>query len=435
MDNSLIENKLLKKHADLILCSNPMSLIQRKIFNVLLYKALPSMKSAVWFEMPLRELCDSIGYTSRNYVPLVNAIETITQLAIRWRIIDSKTKLDDVISDTIAVITRVKIEKGICYYKYNDDIKMKLLRPGMYGKIDLNVQSAISSSFGLVLYELSEKFKNIACTPWFTVEQLRELMGVQKNAYKSFYDFEKNVVKKAITEVNSKSKFDIVVLKKKKGKVVDQLKFLINPKEIIISQIEKNEGSNLEEIEIIKILTTEFKVNIKQALKLFKEYSNVSKYGENYLEEKIKVVKKSNAYNLGNLSNPAGFIVEALKNDYKNAPSVASLIHEKERLKQNNEFNSRQKRSKEEEHQREYTQYLNKIVSEHLSYMSEEDFNNLKAEFVDHCQLNNKSAIINYFNNGEGLDRPMVKTVFNAYVIKRDFEGRVMTKEQFVKTG
>lgn len=435
MDSALIENKLLKKHADLILCSNPMTLIQRKIFNVLLYKALPSMKDAVWFELSLRELCNLIGYTSRNYIPLVNAIETITQLGIRWRIIDSKTKLDDIISDTMVVITRVRIEKGVCYYKYNDDIKTKLLRPGMYGKIDLDVQSSISSSFGLVLYELCEKFKKIACTPWFTTEQLRELMGVKKNAYRSFYDFEKNVIKKALTEVNTKSQFEVVIFKKKKGKEVEQLKFLINSKQTCIQDADNKESTNLEEIEVVKLLTMEFKVNLKQALKLYEEYSNEDKYGKSYLEDKIKFVKKSNAYNAGHLTNPAGFIVDALKNDYKPSPSLSEMIHEKERIKQNNEFNIRAERTKAEENQRAYTEYLNNIVREHIKDMSEEDFNNLKAGFIEHCHLNKNSSLLNYFNDGEGIDRPMVKSSFNSYVIKRYFEGRIMTKEQFIKTG
>ena len=77
------EGQSLKKHADLILCSNPMTLIQRKIFNVLLFNAFPQIKENKQFEISLRELCKLTGYNSRNYVTLIDAIEGMTSLNIK----------------------------------------------------------------------------------------------------------------------------------------------------------------------------------------------------------------------------------------------------------------------------------------------------------------------------------------------------------------
>ena len=326
------EKQLLKKHADLILCSNPMTLIQRKIFNVLLYNAFPEIQENKAFDISLRDLCKLIGYTSRNYVSLIDAIEGLTSLNIKWRVIDSKTKIDDIISASCAVITSIFVKNGTCVYKYNEDIKHKLSHPGIYGKLDLEMQAKMKSSFALVLYEICEKFKNVGQTGWLDISDVRKLMGVKKNGYKLYLDFERNVLNRAVKEVNDKTNFVVTFEKRRDGRAVKYVKFVIgrvsafsSPEDSLNNNIEKPKELEVD-LKALKIMVSDFLIPKNTATKLIRQK------GEKYIQEKIELIKSSPSYKNGQIKNRGGLLISAINNDYK-AESKSDSINDAIRKK------------------------------------------------------------------------------------------------------
>lgn len=327
MSMVITDKSFLKKHVDLILCSNSMTLVQRKIFNLFLYNALPEITEKTWFTLPLKDVCKIIGYTSRNYVPLVDAIKGLTSLSVTWRVIDSKTKLDDIISDSIAIMSRVRIEDGICLYKYNEEIKQKLAHPGIYGKINLISQSKMSSTFGLVLYELCEKYKNVKMTPWISMEDLRLLMGVKEKSYRLFADFERYVLKKASQEVKNNSNFIVSYDKKREKRAVKYIKFIIEQNnnisleykaqnKILDKSAEQDQGngktfSATQEVIIRSRLTNEFKVSPSIADKL------IYKYGLKLIDDRMNALATLESYKSGQINNVAGALVDRIQNPDK----------------------------------------------------------------------------------------------------------------------
>lgn len=391
------ERQSLKKHADLILCSNPMTLIQRKIFNVLLFNAFPQIKENKQFEISLSDLCMLTGYNSRNYITLIDAIEGITSLNIKWRIIDSKTKLDDIISASCAVITSIYVQNGRCVYKYNDDIKEKLSYPGIYGRLDISTMANMKSSFALVLYEICEKFKNIGYTGWLELSDVRKLMGVKENGYKLYVDFERNVLNKAVNEVNEKTKFNVSFEKQRQGRAVKFIKFVIENK---ANQILSNEKSAVvlksKEIQInedlLNIIEKEFCYNKTSIPKILNDFS------EDYIFEKINLIKNSKSFKQGLINNLAGALHKALYENYKVESSENKLNDEIREKVRAQESKLREQKLKVKFRENQVSEIL--INYRKLSYEEQEqienDFYNIASEqtIKRYCEqgLNNQGA-------------------------------------------
>ena len=60
-------NLELKKHINLIHCSNNLTLVQRKLFNALLFNAYPDLGLKREFCIKTKNLCEIIGYKSNDY--------------------------------------------------------------------------------------------------------------------------------------------------------------------------------------------------------------------------------------------------------------------------------------------------------------------------------------------------------------------------------
>jgi len=56
----------LKKHVGLIHCENKLTLMQRKICNILLFNALDKINDLDIHEIPIRQLCSLVGYNSND---------------------------------------------------------------------------------------------------------------------------------------------------------------------------------------------------------------------------------------------------------------------------------------------------------------------------------------------------------------------------------
>lgn len=374
----------VNKHVDLILCANNMTLNQRKAFNFLLHHAMPSLMDENTFQINVRDIAKRIGYTSRDYLALADSIDKLGDIKIKHRAIEGKTKPEDMISINITLMPTVVCINGVCTYSYNEQIKKQLAYPGIYGRIDLDIQAEIKSTYGLVLYEICEKYKKIGHTGWISISDLRQLMGVKENSYKLFADFEKRVLNKAITEVNSKTPFKVDVQKERLGKSVSKIKFFISRNKIANS-------SNLDETEEADINNTD--KNIYNVLvQSFGVKENVAadictKHDEEYINQQISIIRSSESYKAGNIRNLGGQIVSAIKANYK--PSKSS--RESVRQEQSKKLEMQKEKDKEEKRQqnlKDYLKYIKHEVELYLESISDdiEKISRVRDSFINFCE-------------------------------------------------
>lgn len=114
---------------------------------------------------------------------------------------------------------------GCLTYSFDKRLIAILRDSTIWGKIAIPILMSFTSKYAVSLYEnlaqvanLSQKFMEN-----YTVEEFRELLGVQPGAYKTFGELNRYVIKPAVAEVNALAPFGVKVMPLKRGKKVVQL--------------------------------------------------------------------------------------------------------------------------------------------------------------------------------------------------------------------
>ena len=221
----------------LIHCENKLTLIQRKICNILLFNALEKINNEDIHELPLKQLCSLMGYNSNDINLIKKALKSLISVVIEWNLLDDNKFIneeglsEEAISwNASALLAGASIERGFVRYSYSPQIKTVLSSLEIYGRINLFVQSKFDSSYSLVLYENCVRFRNIKQTCWFPLQLFRSLMGVTEGKYPSFKEFKRNVITVAIGEINKKSDVFIEPEYKKVGRQITAIQFSISEK-------------------------------------------------------------------------------------------------------------------------------------------------------------------------------------------------------------
>lgn len=306
----------VKKHIATIHCSNSLSLLQRKISNALLFHAYPELTQQEIHEIPIRQLCQLIGYQGNNFEAIKQGVRGLITTIIEWNLIDEDTKEEDWTASSI--LASVNLKGPICSYSYSPHMRVLLYKPSMYGKINLLIQAKFKSNYGLALYENCIRYQGLPYTKWFDYGMFRALMGVPNDKYKIFRDFKKRVLDISVQEVNSHSEMQIVPEIQRKGREVVSIRFKLEQgrgkTEILIQsqqEIKKSESELTVSENLKHILLNDFKISAR----IFDMLS--TKYEENYIWEKINLIKSTKTYEEGKIEDLAGYLFTAIKEDYK----------------------------------------------------------------------------------------------------------------------
>jgi hypothetical protein len=305
----------LKKHVGLIHCENKLTLIQRKICNILLFVALDNIEQEI-HEISLRQLCSLVGYNSNDIKLIKESIKSLISVVMEWNLLeDSKfLSVDDCTEETItwnasSLLAGASIKKGVIRYSYSPQMKSVLSSLAIYGRINLFVQSKFNSTYSLVLYENCVRFKNLKQTSWFPIELFRPLMGVPKEKYSSFKEFNRNVINVAVKEINQKADIFLIPQFKKTGRHITSVQFSLSENPNYLPTFKKPQ--RVEQIPqqqsiLLELLVSEFKLSQKQAKVIVAGYSYA------YIVEKMTLVKSKK-----NIAHMGAYLLAALKEDYK----------------------------------------------------------------------------------------------------------------------
>lgn len=369
MDNIAQE---IKKPVEAIQCKNTFSLLQRKMYNVLLANAAGNLRPDVTHKISIGTLCKLMGYKSNDYKTIKVRFRELRRMDIEWDIINENG--NNVWTTTSPLsLARVIEGEGICEYEFANGLIPYLDRPAQYAKFSLAIQSKFKSSYGLALYENCERYRKIGYTKSFDVNTFRKLMGVNDDEYLEFFALKRRVIDKAIQEVNEYAAFDVKPEYKKKGKQVVEVKFLIDAKSVE-NQIE-NSTQISNESELHLILKQVFILNDKKILELFKSY------GASFINEKVTYVFNTSAYKSGTINNLAAYLITAINNDFKISKSSKEVL-----------YDLKQKKSEEDEKIRRRDELIQETELNYSAYM--------KAKLLDkinRLELNEKQLFNNDF--------------------------------------
>ncbi|MFZ2316115.1 MAG: replication initiation protein [Gammaproteobacteria bacterium] len=308
IENDVHHKQELKKHINAIHSSSDISLVQRKLFNALIYNAYHDLSVQLVHKITIKKLCELIGFNSKDINVVKKSLLNLIGTIIEWNVLESNNP-EIVKWRASSLISAADIEKGICTYEFSSLLREYLFNPKIYGKIDLNIMAQFKSSYGLALYENCIRYQGLPSTGWMSLDVFRKLMGVDIGKYKLFCDFKRRVLDTAINEVNKYSNIHIIPEIVKSGRKVLKLRFRITSNSTMI-HVEHSINNKAEDI-----LSNEFFIEKRKIRELLEIYP------DEYILEKIHLVKSSKSYQSNRIKDKAGYIIKALKENFQHGKS------------------------------------------------------------------------------------------------------------------
>ncbi len=413
---------MLKKHIGAIHCSNNLSLVQRKLFNALLFNAYPTLPKESKFSIPIRSLCNLIGYRSNDYKKLKKSLVDLMCLAVEWNVCGYEYSNQKEVWRASSLLASAKFEEGICTYEYSSLMKEFLYQPEIYGRLDLCVLAKFKSCYGIALYENCIRFQGLKQTPWFSLETFRKLMGVLGDKYTSFKEFKKRVLNIAVSEVNRYSPISIFPEIKKFNKKVQAIRFDLSHK-VNTTAKKRDIVENEDESELTVLLSNNFGFSGETIKSL------QSKYGSEYIREKIELIRGSESFRLGKIRDLSGLLIDALRKNYKPSQSNKTFLDQIRLTKEKNKVEEKINKENLERLESLYDEYVYNCVDDYLETLHEETYKALLVEF----EKTLAGFMLKWFRQ-DGLNSTPVKGIFGVFLKEKNLIPCI-SKEKFIKEG
>jgi hypothetical protein len=401
------KNLLLKKHVAAVHSAAPLTLLQRKIANVLLYHAYPNLMTKEEHVIRISVLSELAGYNSRDLKTIKAALKKLAGTSVEWCVIGKQPNMDS--WKTSGLLADAEVVGSICLYSYSGKMRGLLSNPLMYAVIDLKVQACFRSTYGLALYENCIRFEKIpggAQTPWIDINDFRHLMGVPDEKYDKVNDFKKRVIRAAVSEVNEVSPINVKVEYREDAGKLSAIKFHIEKKIISTEQDERPHVRHLLEHQevrggsLLHNLQASFGLTQKAAKKL------IDKYGEEQIVAKSKLISDSASFKTGKIDNLAGYFTRALEENYQETPVTAKEAYLIEKTE--NDKNAVEIRKK-------YDKYVQQSVYESCLSCDEKERRVLMKQFSGYLS-SGRGAIYQGLYDDEGINNQLVLLEFVKFL-------------------
>lgn len=297
-----LRRETVKKNVAAIHISGKLSLLQRKLSNVLLLNAYDALTTAQSHTIDARTLATIVGYNSNDFDTLRASLRALAETVAEWDMLDEKGRQEWGVS---SLLSFAKLKNGVCEYAYSPALAQKLHDPKIYALINVHIQRNFSSGHGLALYENCYRFVRTKSTGWWSLETFRKLMGVDESSYyESFKHLNAKIIKPAVAEVNKSSDIIIEPEFQKKGRAVTDIRFLIkaNP-QMAMFQIDDSDG--MRNLAVYKALRGQGVSD-----RLARQW--ITEHGESYVQQKLSLMEGQ-----GEIKSSVGYLSAALRDDYQ----------------------------------------------------------------------------------------------------------------------
>lgn len=287
----------VKKHVAAIHVSGKLTLLQRKLSNVLLLNAYDSLTSQSTHRIDARTLCLMIGYNSNDTDTLKAALRGLAETVAEWDMLDADGQQEWGVSSLLAF---ARLKSGICEYAYSPALAEKLHDPKIFALINLNIQRRFTSGHALALYENCYRFVRTGSTGWWSLELFRRLMGVADSPYyDEFKHLNAKIIKPGVAEVNRTSNIIITPELQKMGRAVTGIRFLIteNPQ---LSILDLDDGEGIRNSDTYARLR-----RLGVSDRLARQW--IAEHGEALVLQKMDYVSGQEG-----VRNPAGYLAKVL---------------------------------------------------------------------------------------------------------------------------
>lgn len=225
---SAIEQRL-KKSVGAIHSSGNLTLVQRKLANVLLYSAYDTLLTKRTHTVPVSIMCSMLGWEASNNIELLKeSLLALQQTTIQFNLREEGHE----VWESMTMLSYAHIKNGICTWRYDEALAEKLYDPAMFALINLKVQRQLDTAYALNLYENLYRFRNTnqGSTGEWSLEFFREIIGATADYYDEYSELNRKIIKPSLEKINKDTDIEATVETVKKSRQVVGLKFFVREK-------------------------------------------------------------------------------------------------------------------------------------------------------------------------------------------------------------
>lgn len=314
-----------------------LSLLSRKIFNVMVYHAqrirtkgenapIDSEVAKNYYWIPLAELARDAAYDSRDTELLKEQVQELQNIrifsedAIQWT-------SERLVSSVKLVNPRgLKKQGGMLWFgfAFPPEVESMVMTPGSYTKLSVYYQAMLRSGASLALYEICRRYAtnpskvtNRADWEWWYGALTGNPVGEALPEYKYF---KRDTLKYAISEINMVTDINVELIEHKQGRRVASLQFRVTPAQqealalsappVIDGElVQRMMALGLSQDDACNLLATTDDAKLRATLEL--------------TESRIKHP------NAAKISSPAGYFKQALRDGYASNTDIAQKTVQK----------------------------------------------------------------------------------------------------------
>ena len=202
----------------------PLKLIDRRTFNLLIAAAWDTIADDAEHSIPKRDLRTP---NSKANDRLDDSIGRLMGARVRVKIErDGKEYIRSVsLLETVEEPVR---SDGLVYYRFPRPLRKLIADSSIFARLEKQVMLHLSSKYALALYEMVQKRGNLQhkTSETFTVQELRDLLGVPQNKLTRYNNFKSKALNQAVTEVNGLAQHGVEFVEIRKGRKVTHIQLL-----------------------------------------------------------------------------------------------------------------------------------------------------------------------------------------------------------------
>ncbi|MGJ0484314.1 MAG: RepB family plasmid replication initiator protein [Methylomicrobium sp.] len=253
LKNAQPPSEQVKKHVAAIHTSGVLSLLERKMVNVLLLNAYDALLTRRTHTLPIKHLCAMLGWDESNNIErLQDVLRKLATTAVEFNMMEDGKEVWRVMS----MLSYGEIKDGSCTYRYDEYLAERLYDPEIYATINIGIQRRFEGSYALTLYENCLRYKVVGSTGWWELDRFKKIVGATASMYEEFKYLKRDVIIKPVEEINRISDIQLVPEFQKQGRKVTAVRFLIteNPQQTLLKPMIQDDHAAIRESEIFKRL-------------------------------------------------------------------------------------------------------------------------------------------------------------------------------------